>query len=151
MEILRDSGKYHFLAASARYSLATIETLRHPIADGVRDLEIEGLKKPYDYVAAGPSIETVKPPAFRSSIMRYSTSSRVSTFFDEIGNARSWDEGKTRIDRGASRWCRRTEVRWKSSNMGSVVFSAVALANLWPTAPVLPVISSCSRIWVVGQ
>ncbi len=102
MGIVRDGEKYRFFAAAAGFPVATIGTLKNPVAEGVRDLKIEGLKKPYDYVAGGPIYRDNQTGCLLMFYHAefYTFPPGYLPFYSEIGLARSLDEGKTWIDMG---------------------------------------------------
>ena len=102
MGILRDGAKYRFFAAANGYPKATMGTLDNPIAEGVRNLKIEGLKKPYDYVAGGPIYRDDHTGCllmfYHAEV--YTFPPGYLPFYSELGLARSLDEGKTWVDMG---------------------------------------------------
>lgn len=103
MGIVRDGAKYRFFAASAGYPIATVGTLKNPIAEEVRDLKIEGLMKSYDYVAGGPIYQDGASGCllmfYHSEV--YTFPPGYLPFYSEIGLARSMDGGSTWNDMGA--------------------------------------------------
>ncbi|BCA54117.1 hypothetical protein W02_12570 [Nitrospira sp. KM1] len=103
MGIVKDGAKYKFYAASAGYPVSAIGTLDNPISDGVRKLEIQELKKPYDYVAGGPIYRDEKTGCLLMFYHAefYIVPPNYLPFYSEIGIARSLDEGQTWIDLGA--------------------------------------------------
>jgi hypothetical protein len=102
MGLLRDGSKYRFVAASAGFPKTAVGTLQNPIAEGVWDLKIEGLKKPYDYVAGGPLYRD-EPSGVLLMFYHaefYTFPPGYLPFYSEIGLARSMDEGRTWTDLG---------------------------------------------------